>query len=269
MTIITIHSDVHDVLPELLEVPIASVITDPPYSVHVHEHAVSAGPMGVITDRDLGFEPIGSKLRRDIATIAEHATRWTAVFSDIESIHFWRESFEAIEYVRTMPWVRWSQPQITGDRPPSGCEMITLAHARGAKHWSGPGGATHFDMPKSRGVHGFALEKPLDLMLDLVSWFSDAGEIVCDPCAGSGTTGLACRILERDAILVELDIDTARRAQMRCDAPLAARDAKRLERWIEKQRRWLSESPPPDSTAGNARRERAENDLARVMANRE
>jgi site-specific DNA-methyltransferase (adenine-specific) len=48
-----------------------------------------------------------------------------------------------------------------------------------------------------RGEDKHKAEKPLDQALDLVEWFSDEGETVFDPFAGSGTIGLACRILGR------------------------------------------------------------------------
>ena len=48
-------------------------------------------------------------------------------------------------------------------------------------------------------------QKPLDLIETLISDFTDEGEIVCDPFAGSGTTGLACLRLGRRFIGWERD----------------------------------------------------------------
>jgi site-specific DNA-methyltransferase (adenine-specific) len=47
--------------------------------------------------------------------------------------------------------------------------------------------------------------KPLALMLDLVELFTDAGETILDPFAGSGTTGVACLRLGRTFIGIERD----------------------------------------------------------------
>lgn len=47
--------------------------------------------------------------------------------------------------------------------------------------------------------------KPLDLMRWLVATYSNPGDTVLDPFAGSGTTGVACVQLGREFIGVELD----------------------------------------------------------------
>jgi site-specific DNA-methyltransferase (adenine-specific) len=47
--------------------------------------------------------------------------------------------------------------------------------------------------------------KPLSLMEALVRDFTDHGETICDPFAGSGTTGVACRRLGRNFIGWEKD----------------------------------------------------------------
>lgn len=48
-------------------------------------------------------------------------------------------------------------------------------------------------------------QKPLSLMEYLVKTYSNEGDIVLDNAAGSGTTGLACKNLNRDYIMIEKD----------------------------------------------------------------
>ena len=48
-------------------------------------------------------------------------------------------------------------------------------------------------------------QKPLSLMRDLLGDFSDPGELVCDPFAGSGTTAVACKELGRRFVGWEID----------------------------------------------------------------
>lgn len=48
-------------------------------------------------------------------------------------------------------------------------------------------------------------QKPLALIEKIVSMSSLAGGVVIDPCMGSGTTGVACKNLNRDFIGIELD----------------------------------------------------------------
>lgn len=48
-----------------------------------------------------------------------------------------------------------------------------------------------------------ATQKPLDLMEKLVSLYSKEGDTVLDFCMGSGTTGVACKNLNRNFIGIE------------------------------------------------------------------
>ena len=48
-------------------------------------------------------------------------------------------------------------------------------------------------------------QKPLDLIKQLIEFSSNKSGLVIDPCMGSGTTGIACKELERDFIGIELD----------------------------------------------------------------
>lgn len=46
-------------------------------------------------------------------------------------------------------------------------------------------------------------EKPLELIEYLIKTYTNEGDIVLDNCAGSGTTGVACKNLNRGYILIE------------------------------------------------------------------
>ena len=48
-------------------------------------------------------------------------------------------------------------------------------------------------------------EKPVALFEYLIKTYTNEGDLVLDNCAGSGTTGVACKNLNRDFILIEQD----------------------------------------------------------------
>lgn len=224
------HGDCLPWLATLADKSVDVVITDPPYSEHVHGKARrgSSAPVdgGGRTPAasfhrvtEFGF----SSLTRDTMTaaagqFARVSKRWVAVFCDVESSHLWAADLVAagLEYVRTMMWIKLaSTPQFTGDRPAPGYEAIVLAHRPGKKRWNGGGKVgvyTHAVVQDRHGGHagpdGFrchTTQKPIGLMLDLVADFSDADETILDPFAGSGTTGVAALRLGRHFIGAEMD----------------------------------------------------------------
>lgn len=229
------------------------VITDPPYSRHVHQSVRSSGrrelpDVAEFACRsrrtvDLGFEHLGGSLRRFVAAwCSANVRRWSLAFSDVESAWLWRLSFEAsgLDYARTLAWVRaGGAPQFSGDRPASGFEAITAAHVRGRKAWNGGGkrGVYYSAVVNNRGGKSPRLhttQKPLPLMVGLVSDFTDPGEVIVDPFAGSATTGIACLHtgrrfvgIERDRACFDVAVRRLRAAEAAGLLPGSAKPAKR------------------------------------------
>jgi DNA modification methylase len=172
------------------------VITDPPYSEHVDANSVRGnGHRAGGKLKPLIFAPLTEELRGQIAAECKRlARRWVLIFSDLESAHLWRAALErhGLEFVRTGIWVKENAtPQFTGDRPAAPAEAITIAHPRGKKRWNGGGklGAWRCSTAYRDGdevVH--TTQKPLSLMESLVRDFTDPGDLILDPFAGSGTT---------------------------------------------------------------------------------
>jgi hypothetical protein len=253
------------------------VLCDPPYRAEVHDQATSQSAKGGTRKRDLGFKSLSYNLRRTIAQFAKACPGWTLIFSDVESTNVWRHTMTAhgLEYIRTIPWVRWSMPQLSGDRPTTGWEAVTCYAQSGQKSWEGPGNLIELT---SEPVEPFALrhnalrgevkhktEKPLDQALDLVSYFSRPGQLVFDPTCGSGTFGQAARLLGREFLGCELDPDWALMAQSRLESTFSARDEERINRYLEKA---LNEKPTPNETIpATARRMARRQDALIVQEN--
>ena len=64
--------------------------------------------------------------------------------------------------------------------------------------------------------------KPLGVMRAIVRDYSRPGDLVCDPCAGAGTTLIAAIAEGRRAIGAEIDREAYDMAMARTDAPLFA-----------------------------------------------
>ena len=218
------HGDCREVLPTLGDASVDHVIMDPPYSEHVHGKVRRGGSLPDAVDgpaacysraTTLGFESLADDVRAFVAAqIVRTTKRWALAFADAESVHLWQRGLAAagFDHCRIGAWVKiGATPQFTGDRPATGFEAIEIAHAPGRKRWNGGGTHAVWSVPivLDRGGTGgveprvHTTQKPLALMSKLVSLFTDPGDLVLDPFAGSGTTGRACKDLGRRCIMVE------------------------------------------------------------------
>lgn len=215
------HGDNREILP-LLE-PVQHVITDPPYSEHVHGKSRRGGATAPALDgsgrrvdasfsrvKEFGFESLTPELRAFCGEqFTRLAARWVLVFSDVESTHEWRADLPKLDYVRTGAWIKiGATPQFTGDRPAAGFEAITICHQPGKKRWNGGGTHAVWSEPivlnrSHNDPRLHTTQKPLHLMTRLVDLFTDAGEVILDPFMGSGTTLRAAKDLGRRAIGIE------------------------------------------------------------------
>ena len=118
------------------------------------------------------------------------AKRWVVMTCDHRHAAL---TFDWPEHIRLGAWVKVApMPSLNGDRPGSGHESVLILHNEGAKRWNRGGGAAIWRLPPMKSTTEVATQKPLNLAEAFVSDFSDPGETVLDPFAGSGTTGIAC-----------------------------------------------------------------------------
>jgi len=60
-------------------------------------------------------------------------------------------------------------------------------------------------IPNPRMKDGHPTQKPIKLLEYLIKTYTNVGEVVMDNCMGAGTTGIACRNLNRKFIGIEID----------------------------------------------------------------
>lgn len=237
-----IHGDCLDVMAGMLGrgEKVAHVITDPPYEAEAHtlqrrvkrsDQKTSAfgGPDArVAMVEPLEFPPMAPH-DRSLAgeLISGLAARWSIAFCQVEAAMLWKSALVASgahNYRRTGVWVKPdAQPQLSGDRPGMGYESVVFTHAKGRSVWNGGGRSSVFTHIKNTpGGSEHPTTKPLPLMLELVELFTDPGDTILDPYCGSGTTGLACKILGRDFIGIEKSQKFARIAEARIAGTYAA-----------------------------------------------
>ena len=146
------------------------------------------------------------------------AKRWVVVFCDYRHIPLFENyTPEGLKFVRFGVWVKPnSAPQLSGDRPAQGWEAVAILHkdVPGRMQWNGGGHRAVWTHNVVRGKKN-ATEKPLPLVEQLVSLFSNPGDIVLDPFCGSGVTGQACKRLGRLSVSIDVRKGQAKIAAQR------------------------------------------------------
>ncbi len=181
------------------------VITDPPYEpeAHTRQRRVKRGHF--LRLEPIPFGPIEARIRLAVALQMVRVCRgWLLVFSQDEGVGPWKTVLveAGAKWRRLLVWVKPdAQPQLSGDRPAQGHESIAAAWCgEGRSTWNGGGRSAVYQVLKSDVcgvVHAHPTQKPLALMEALVRDFTRRGDLVCDPFAGSGSTGVACKRLGR------------------------------------------------------------------------
>jgi site-specific DNA-methyltransferase (adenine-specific) len=223
--------DCRDILPALG--PFDHVITDPPYeaSLHAAKNSLKGRKHrndGVAELKGLDFAPIDD-MREDVVVFAEGACDgWFIVFCTPEGVAKWADCINPsrLKYKRACIWVKPdSTPQLNGQGPAMGAEMFVVSWGgSGYSRWNAGGKRgvyTHCCNVGRQGEH--PTEKPVPLMVEIITDFTRPGDLICDPFMGSGTTGIACVKTARRFVGAELDpryFDLAcRRIQAALDAP--------------------------------------------------
>jgi site-specific DNA-methyltransferase (adenine-specific) len=192
------QGDCREILATLGEVD--HVITDPPYGAVTHAGARSANSLDETT---IDFSSIeAADLAALSADFVKVAKRWVVMTCE------WRHAAYMetadIPLVRLGVWIKPNgAPQFTGDRPGTGWEAVAILHRAGKKKWNGGGHHAVWTYPIEQGEH--PTQKPLRLVSDWITAFTDPGDVILDPFMGSGTTGVAAINLGRRFIGIELE----------------------------------------------------------------
>jgi site-specific DNA-methyltransferase (adenine-specific) len=198
-----------DGLPAVADRSVDVIITDPPFDERTHRAAIETGQRIEGKRSVAGTLPFPALDPAMLVILAQHfariARRWIMIFSSERQTEAWAGALESAgaRFVRMGLALRTNpRPQFTGDRPAPPCDFLVIAHAsgEGRMRWNGRGRPGKWDAPPAwrdtrKTIH--PTQKSLALMRSLVSDFSDAGELVCDPFAGSGSTAVACKELGR------------------------------------------------------------------------
>lgn len=207
-----ILGDCRDVLPRLG--PVDHVFSDPPYEAVMQKlHAdvklrrLDGGPQRQALD----FDDISELRDPFLDEVARINRGWLLAFCNVEGVAAWKAAIVArnLKFKTTCIWNKPdATPKLNGQGPALSYECITTTWCgKGHARWNGGGRRgvfTHCTNNPER-VGGHPTEKPVSLMREIVTLFSSPGDVVLDSFMGSGTTGVACALLGRRFVGVELN----------------------------------------------------------------
>jgi site-specific DNA-methyltransferase (adenine-specific) len=127
-----------------------------------------------------------------------------------------REPFKEHEHILIFSRGKWTYNKQMQDRTGSGLERVSYEfnHKSASQNYREFEGRTDVQLPKLRvpsswqkfntdtsGLHPTI--KPVPLMEYIIKTYTNEGDVVLDNCMGSGTTGVACKKLNRFFIGIE------------------------------------------------------------------
>lgn len=196
------------------------VISDPPYEDELHN---AIGRIrrndGRSMIQDLGFSGINADRSLISRLCVEMSAGWIILFTLAEGVRAWRDDLRGAgaKWDTTLAWIKPdASPRFNGQGAARGFEnAVTCWAGKGYRSWNGGGKRgvyTHCVNVRRDGGH--PTEKPVPLMMDIIADFTQKDQLICDPFAGSGTTGVAAVRLGRRFIGIEIEpkyYDIARR----------------------------------------------------------
>jgi site-specific DNA-methyltransferase (adenine-specific) len=221
--------DALDVLPELATESVDLVIADPPYGVEWRSNRRAETFEELLNDAPADREGIRKVLAEAVRLVGQHRHLYVFGPDDVLAGLLVSERAELV-------WDK-ARPGMGDLSAPWGPAHELLSFAVSKHRHAGKrdapalpvrmrkGSVLRFTPPTGRNVR-HPSEKPVALLRELVESSTRAGELVLDPFAGVGSTGVAAILAGRRTILVELDDRYARIAVQRIqDAEKLARDA--------------------------------------------
>lgn len=201
------HGDCREVLAGMPDQSIDAVLTDPPYTERTHGMAKTNGGKGHGV-KALDFDPItDADLTSILAECGRVSRRWVvATLAYQHAFLYDADPPAGLRTLRLGVWVKTNpMPQISADRPGQGWESIAYMHRADVRPtWHGGGRHGNYVLPVRQG-QGHPTVKPLAMVADWVQNFTEPGDLILDPFAGSGTTLRAAANYGRRVIGVELD----------------------------------------------------------------
>ena len=202
------NDDCLNVLKDIEDNSINLVVTDPPYEV------ITGGRNGGVKGKPSGILTENKQLMKSIPKADLWLSECFRVMKDGTHIYIMTNTLNLTNYLNIINDVGfklhnllvWNKNNTTPNRwYMKNCEYVIFARKGFAKSINNPSSQTVHSFDNIIGNKQHPTEKPVDLMKLYVGNSSQVGDTVFDPFMGSGSTGVACKELNRNFIGIELD----------------------------------------------------------------
>ena len=217
----TLHlGDCMDIMKTIEDKSIDLVITDPPYKIET-----SGG--GLYTQADKQYVKELNSMKDGFSEdVLDELCR---IMKKI-NIYFFcsqKQIIPLLDYFvkkkkcnwNLLTWHKTNPVPACGNKYLTDTEFILFFREKGVKVYGNYNTKfTYYVTPlnqKDKKKYGHPTIKPQEILLNLVTNSSQEGDTVCDPFMGSGSTGVACKSLNRDFIGIEVDNNWYQIAQNR------------------------------------------------------
>jgi len=186
------HGDCRDILPHLPRVDL--VLTDPPYGIGFTEYLT-------YKDKEIDYPAFLWPIVEKCESLVE--TGWVCVFQTAKRCREWAKDFPREWRLAAFPKTFVQIYKVTG---PTWATDYALFWPIGSPVQTGKLRDWKVsDTANMKFDRGHPCARPLPQMVHCTEMFSEIGQTILDPFAGSGTTGRAAKDLDRKAILIEIE----------------------------------------------------------------
>lgn len=195
------HGDCLEVMKSIPDNSIDLVLTDPPYGMSFQSNHRENKHKKIANDDNLDWLP---NLIVELYRVCKHNTAHY-MFCSYHKIDIFKQEIEKYFTLKNiLVWEKnnTSMGDLKADFAPK-IEFV-LFFQKGRREINGTRDANIFKSRRT-GNELHPTQKPVDICEYLISKFSNEKDTILDPFMGSGTTGVACKNINRNFIGIELN----------------------------------------------------------------
>lgn len=210
------NGDCLEILKQISDKSIDLIVTDPPYDV---DTSGGGGTINTIKKLDKSLKDLDDANISNGYDIELYNTEFVRVMKNI-NIYIWCNKVQIPDYFNfyvnklkckfdILCWHKGNALPTYSNKYLSDTEYCLYFRNGGRCYPTNYEDAkTFYFAPinhKDKKIYGHPTIKPLDFTIKLIRNSSIEGQVVLDPFMGSGTTGVACKELDRDFIGIEIN----------------------------------------------------------------